>query len=63
MATTASTPRCDRHRSHVGACPACQRVQLARWREQLVQAEAARHEPGRTVSIGGISLRARTAVL
>jgi hypothetical protein len=44
---------CDRHARHVGACPACQRVQLARWRSQLIEAEAAR---------GGTSVTARAQI-
>jgi hypothetical protein len=28
------------HTRHVGTCPACQRVQLARWRFQLQEASA-----------------------
>lgn len=29
------------HTRHVGSCPQCQRVQLARWRTQLVAASDA----------------------
>jgi len=54
MATTASEFRCKRHTRHMGACPACQRVQLARWREQLVEADAARNRAG---AIGGAQVR------
>jgi len=43
MPTTASIPGCDRHHRHVGVCAVCQRAQLARWRAQLLDAEAARH--------------------
>jgi hypothetical protein len=28
------------HARHVGACPACQRAQLTRWRQQLAHATA-----------------------
>lgn len=27
------------HTAHVGTCPACQRAQLAKWREQLAQVD------------------------
>jgi hypothetical protein len=30
------------HVRHIGCCPACQRVQLARWAEQLREAQEAR---------------------
>jgi hypothetical protein len=30
------------HTRHVGTCAACQRLQLARWRAQLAEAQAAR---------------------
>jgi hypothetical protein len=64
MPMTASTPKCDRHRTHVGACAACQRVQLARWREQLIDAEAARRSGRRDAAagIGGAMLRATTSI-
>jgi hypothetical protein len=29
------------HREHVGTCPACQRVQLAKWQAQEAQAQRA----------------------
>lgn len=46
----ATSPKCDRHQRHVGVCATCQRVQLARWRAQLIDAEAARQSAGRGLS-------------
>ena len=65
MPMTASAPRCDRHRIHIGTCAVCQRAQLARWREQLIEAEAARHSGSRSApaGVGGATLRARTPVV
>jgi hypothetical protein len=38
---TASTGKPCGHREHVGTCPACQRVQLAKWQAQAAQAQRA----------------------
>jgi hypothetical protein len=35
------------HTRHVGTCPTCQRVQLARWRRQLAHADAAAPASGK----------------
>jgi hypothetical protein len=35
------------HARHVGTCPTCQRVQLARWRRQLAHADAAAPASGK----------------
>ena len=38
---TANTGKPCGHRAHVGTCPACQRVQLAKWQAQAAQAQRA----------------------
>jgi hypothetical protein len=38
---TASAGKPCGHREHVGTCPACQRVQPAKWQAQAAQAQRA----------------------